>query len=139
MRWISARRRSSRCRWASRARHSLWRLASSFCCAARWARQAGRQALASGIGFYAAADVHDGRMYLPIVCEKPDAVLEEADLLPPWGEVMPRRASVCPLHIASIASGLMVAEFDRFVAGAGENRELHINLQTMALTVTGLA
>ena len=47
-----------------------------FCCtAARWARQAGRQALASGIGFYAGADVHDGRMYLPIVCEKPDAVL----------------------------------------------------------------
>ena len=111
-----------------------------FCCtAARWVRQAGRQALASGIGFYAGAEVHDGRMYLPVVCESPENVLEEADLLPPWGEVMPRRASVCPLHIASIASGLMVAEFSRFVAGRGENRELHVNLETMTLTVTGLA
>jgi len=83
--------------------------------------------------------VHDGRMYLPIMSETPKNVLEEADLLPPWGEVMPRRASVCPLHIASIASGLMLAEFSRFVAGGGENRELHINLETVALTVTGLA
>ena len=111
-----------------------------FCCtAARWARQAGRRALASGIGFYAGADVHDERMYLPIVCEKPENVLEEADLLPPWGEVTRRRGAVCPPHVASIASGLLVAEFGRFVAGGGENRELHINLGTMTLTVTGLA
>lgn len=59
-----------------------------FCCtAARWARQAGRQALASGIGFYAGADVHDERVYLPIVSDTPKNVLEEADLLPPWGDV----------------------------------------------------
>ena len=111
-----------------------------FCCtAARWARQAGRHALASRIGFYAAADVHDGRIYLAVVCEKPDAVLEEADLLPPWGEVTRRRGAVCPPHVASIASGLVVAEFDRFATGRGENRELHINLETMTFTVTGLA
>jgi len=111
-----------------------------FCCtAARWARQAGRRALASGIGFYAGANVHDGRMYLPIVSATSKNVLEEADLLPPWGEVTRRRGAVCPLHVASVAAGLLVAEFGRFVTGRGENRELHVNVETMTLTVTGLA
>lgn len=111
-----------------------------FCCSvANWARQANLRSLLGGIGFYAAADVYDERLYLPIVSESLENVLEQEDLLPPWGRVTRRGPLVCPLHVASIAAGLLVAEFVRFVRGKSASREIHLNLRTLNLTLIDFA
>jgi sulfur carrier protein ThiS adenylyltransferase len=111
------------CTLSTRRRRSIW------------------QAVGHRVRFYTGVDVADDRIYLPVVVNAAAAEDEPGgvELLPPWGETAGRQRPACPVQIASILAGLMVAEFVRFAAGQGTSREIHLNLRDLSLIVTGLA
>ena len=113
-----------------------------FCCTLSTRRRRSVwKALSRRVRFYAGVDVADDRIYLPVVVNASAAEdeLDGVEMLPPWGEAARRRRPACPVQVASIAAGLMVAEFVRFTAGQGTSREIHLNMRDLALIVTGLA
>ena len=113
-----------------------------FCCILSTRRRRSIwQAVSHRVRFYAGVDVADDRIYLPVVVDAAAAEdeLDDVEMLPPWGETAGRQRPACPVQVASIVAGLMVAEFVRFAAGQGVSREIHLNLRDLALIVTGLA
>ncbi len=111
------------CTLSTRRRRSIW------------------QAVGHRVRFYTGVDVADDRIYLPVVVNAVAAEdeLDDVGMLPPWGETAGRQRPACPVQVASIVAGLMVAEFVRFAAGQGASREIHLNLRDLRLMVTGLA
>ncbi len=113
-----------------------------FCCILSTRRRRSIwQTVSHRVRFYAGVDVADDRIYLPVVVNAAAAEneLDDVELLPPWGETTGRQRPACPVQVASIVAGLMVAEFVRFAAGQGTNREIHLNLRDLRLMVTSLA
>ena len=111
------------CTLSTRRRRSIW------------------QAVSHRVRFYTGVDVADDRIYLPVVVNAAatEDELDDIEMLPPWGETAGRQRSACPVQVANIVAGLMVAEFVRFAAGQGTSREIHLNLCDLTLMVTGLA